>query len=171
MHFPALNAVPARASTREVALGPAPRLTSLPAPRAPCRDLCVDPALWEHHDRLLRVDTDSEALLELIELAVTWGELDYSSQPIVGPRQWSTFAGRHHWTIPEHADRAFDLAIDIVNRHAPKTPTPTVSRRRPGRASRPAIALTASQANSLPAQSQIRTLPLPTAEEEDTPLS
>jgi hypothetical protein len=129
MRISARGAVPVRALTRKVALGPAPRLTSLPTTRGPFRDLCVDPALWEHHDRLLRVDTDSEALLELIELAVTWGELDYSSQPLVDPREWPTFADRHRWTVPENADLAFNLAMDILNRHAPMSPAPSVSRR------------------------------------------
>jgi hypothetical protein len=69
-----------------------------------------------HHDRLLAVDTDAEALLELIELAVTWHELDYSESSVVGPEHWAGFVERHLWMRPERAERAFSLAQDILGR-------------------------------------------------------
>jgi hypothetical protein len=69
-----------------------------------------------HHDRLLTVDTDPEVLLELLEIAVTWHELDYSEAPLVGPEHWLSFADEHVWTLPERAQRAFSLAVDIVGR-------------------------------------------------------
>lgn len=70
----------------------------------------------QHHDRLLRVDVDPEELLALLELAVTWHELDYSAEPVVGPAGWADFAARHTWRDPERAERAFSLALDIVGR-------------------------------------------------------
>jgi hypothetical protein len=69
-----------------------------------------------HHDRLLTVDTDTDVLLELLEIAVTWRELDYSEAPVIGPRGWLTFADDHAWRYPERASRAFSLALDIVGR-------------------------------------------------------
>lgn len=76
----------------------------------------VDPALRAHHDRLLRIETDQEELLELLELAVTWGELDYSAEPVLGPPMWLDFALRHRWRDPERVLRIFSLAIDIAAR-------------------------------------------------------
>jgi hypothetical protein len=70
-----------------------------------------------HHNRLLAVDTDTDALLELLEIAVSWHELDYSQAAVVGPGDWSRFAEEHRWTLPERAERAFSLALDIVGRH------------------------------------------------------
>ena len=57
-----------------------------------CQDCSTDAALAVHHDRLLTVDTDAEELLALLEMAVTWYELDYSDSPVVGPASWMTFA-------------------------------------------------------------------------------
>ncbi|MBW0089456.1 hypothetical protein I4I73_10730 [Pseudonocardia sp. KRD-184] len=85
----------------------------------PCRDACPGGARRAHHDRLLTVDTDTDALLELIELAVTWHELEHPRERLVGPQEWATFAERHHWADPDRAERAFVLAADIVDRHAP----------------------------------------------------
>ncbi|GEL20144.1 hypothetical protein [Pseudonocardia asaccharolytica] len=82
-----------------------------------CRGECRAAARYpEHHDLLLSVDTDIDALLALIELAVTWHELDYSDCPVVGPADWAGFAAAHGWTFPERAERAFSLALDIVGR-------------------------------------------------------
>ena len=87
-----------------------------------CRGDCGALMTREHHDRLLTVDTDHDALLGLIELAVTWHELDYSTEPVVGPRDWLTFADRHDWVCPDRAVWAFALAVDIVGRRAVGTP-------------------------------------------------
>ncbi len=83
--------------------------------RGRCRAAVRHPA---HHDRLLTVDTNVDALLELIEIAVTWHELDYSGTPLVGPQDWAAFADEHAWRYPDQASRAFSLAIDIVGRRA-----------------------------------------------------
>ncbi|MFC4947301.1 hypothetical protein [Pseudonocardia sp. GCM10023141] len=81
-----------------------------------CRD-CPAPATHAaHHDRLLLVDVDSDELLALLEMAVTWHELDYSDCDVVGPAGWQMFAESHSWSDPDKAQRAFSLALDIVGR-------------------------------------------------------
>lgn len=85
--------------------------------RTTCRHDC--PAATTHaahHDRLLQVDVDADELLALIEMAVTWHELDYSDQDVIAPVAWQTFAETHAWSDPERAERAFSLALDIVGR-------------------------------------------------------
>jgi hypothetical protein len=83
---------------------------------------CRDRATATHHDRLLQVDVDVDALLELLEMAVTWHELDYSHCAVIGPMAWSTFAEDHGWTRPERAEQAFALALDIVGRRVAGPP-------------------------------------------------
>jgi hypothetical protein len=70
--------------------------------------------LAAHHDRLLQAGTDASALLDLIELAVTWNELDYSSADVVPPTLWLEFCAQHAWPDPGHAMRAFELATDVA---------------------------------------------------------
>lgn len=80
-----------------------------------CLGSCgFDGPLAAHHDRLLEVDRDPGALLDLIELAVTWGELDYSTVDVIGPAHWLEFGARHVWRDPRAAMRAFELADDIA---------------------------------------------------------
>lgn len=81
-----------------------------------CR--CADRRWRAHHDRLLRVETDQAELVELLELAVTWGELDYSGVAVVPPERWSDFALAHDWQNPERVERLFDLSADIALRPA-----------------------------------------------------
>lgn len=82
-----------------------------------CRAGCaVQPAAQHHHDRLLTVEFDMDELLELVELAVTWGELDYSGAGIVRPEQWLDFAACHEWRDPDRAARIFSVATDIALR-------------------------------------------------------
>lgn len=86
-------------------------------PRTTCRRRCAVAARHpEHHDRLLAVDSDPDAVLELLEIAVTWHELDYTEAGVVGPVDWVDFAGAHRWRYPDRAERAFSLALDIVGR-------------------------------------------------------
>ena len=86
-----------------------------------CRQGCPVDSRRAHHDRLLRIDRDPDALLELVELAVTWHELDYSHETLVPPSEWSAFAERHRWEHPDRAGAAFMLALDIVHRGAHRT--------------------------------------------------
>jgi hypothetical protein len=89
--------------------------------RSPAALSCctVQSALRAHHDRLLRVDTDLDSMLDLFELAVTWGELDYSEAPVLAPVLWLDFARDHHWRFPERAERIFSLATDVAFRARP----------------------------------------------------
>ncbi len=93
-------------------------VTQHPVRLSSCRGGCSAAAHRGHHDRLLSVDTDPDVLLELMELAVTWHELDYTGESVVGPAEWHTFAERHHWVFPERAGWAFALAVDVVGRRA-----------------------------------------------------
>ena len=87
-----------------------------------CRDCPAATRHAAHHDRLLTVDVDVDELLALLELAVTWHELDYSESDVVGPSAWLTFAQTHEWADPERAERAFSLAVDIVGRRVAGPP-------------------------------------------------
>jgi len=69
-----------------------------------------------HHDRLLRVEDDPEEVIELLELAVTWGELDYSESDVVPPEAWIDFATGHRWRHPERVQRLFSVAADVALR-------------------------------------------------------
>lgn len=82
-----------------------------------CR--CADRRWRAHHDRLLRVETDVDEMLELLELAVTWSELDYSDAAVVPPERWTDFALAHVWGDPDRMERLFGLAADIALRSAP----------------------------------------------------
>lgn len=72
--------------------------------------------LAAHHDRLLALDTAVEPLLDLLEIAVTWRELDYSDTDVIPPSMWLEFASRHAWHEPDQAMRAFALATDVAMR-------------------------------------------------------
>ena len=72
--------------------------------------------LAAHHDRLLAAETDLEALLEFMELAVTWGELDYSTSDVIPPALWAEFCEQHSWRDAATMRRIFDLATDLALR-------------------------------------------------------
>jgi hypothetical protein len=69
-----------------------------------------------HHDRLLAVESDPEAVLDLFELAVTWGELDYTGAEVLPPEAWLDFAVDHPWRCPDRVLRTFALASDVALR-------------------------------------------------------
>lgn len=79
-----------------------------------CR--CADRQWRAHHDRLLLVENDLDELLELLELAVTWTELDYSGAAVVPPERWAEFAMAHAWDDPDRMERLFGLAADVALR-------------------------------------------------------
>jgi hypothetical protein len=68
----------------------------------------------DHHDRLLSLLEEPDEMLALFELAVTWGELDYSGECVVPPACWGSFAEAHEWSDADRASRAFALAADIA---------------------------------------------------------
>jgi hypothetical protein len=96
--------------------------------RLACHGHCwPDPARQAHHDDLLCVETDPDALLDLFETAVTWAELEYDTATTIPPAQWLDFAERHRWQDTERVMRIFGLATDIAMRPArlaPPAPAP-----------------------------------------------
>lgn len=71
-----------------------------------------------HHDSLLRVTDSVEDALALLDLAVTWAELDYSSSVLVPVEQWREFVTAHRWRDRALAQRIFDLATEIATQSA-----------------------------------------------------
>jgi hypothetical protein len=71
-----------------------------------------------HHDMLLSVETDVAMAVELVELATTWEELDYSGQAVIPPSEWLDFAGAHSWRDTELAFRLFGVATDVAARRS-----------------------------------------------------
>jgi hypothetical protein len=98
--------------------------------RAPgCRGACgfVSAAAW-HHRRLVTIESDPEVLLELLELAVTWPELEYSETPTIAPEDWMSFVESHRWADPDRVERLFSVATDIARTAVRATrPGPRVS--------------------------------------------
>jgi hypothetical protein len=82
---------------------------------ARCAQGCAfDGVTIEHHDQLLTVDQNLDQAMALMELAVTWGELDYSEAPLIPPSRWSDFVACHRWQVQDRAQRVFSLAVDAA---------------------------------------------------------
>jgi hypothetical protein len=93
---------------------------------AHCRETCAFEAETQwHHRRLMTIESDGDVLIELIELAVTWPELEYSETPTIAPERWLSFFDSHRWADPDHVERIFSVATDIA------TTATRASRRRP----------------------------------------
>ncbi|GAA1875280.1 hypothetical protein GCM10009836_65670 [Pseudonocardia ailaonensis] len=90
---------------------------------AECR---ADTARRAHHDRLLAVESDPDAVLDLFETAVTWAELEYDESATVPPARWVEFAQMHRWQNPERALRLFSTAADAALRGRRPTSDPLV---------------------------------------------
>ena len=92
-----------------------PRRTPLAAAR--CLGSCVfrEQAPW-HHDQLLAASDSVEHAADLLDLAVTWGELDYSGEQLIDPGQWLRFLAAHRWPDHDLAARIFGLAEDVALR-------------------------------------------------------
>jgi hypothetical protein len=91
--------------------------------RLACHGDCrSDPERQAHHNQLLRVETDPDALVDLFATAVTWAELEYAAETTIPPHEWLDFAARHRWQDPERVQRIFSLATDIALRAAPASP-------------------------------------------------
>lgn len=83
--------------------------------RSQCREACTfDAASRRHHRRLITIESDQDVLLELMELAVTWPELEYSETRKIEPEQWLRFVESHRWEDPRRVERIFSLASDIA---------------------------------------------------------
>jgi hypothetical protein len=96
---------------------------------AQCRETCAfDAAAQWHHRRLVTIESDRDVLLELIELAVTWPELEYSETTTIAPEQWIPFFDSHRWIDPDGVERIFSVATDIAI-IATRAMTPDAGRR------------------------------------------
>jgi hypothetical protein len=71
-----------------------------------------------HHDQLLRASTDVAMALELVELATSWDEIDYSAEALIPPADWPAFVSEHAWCNSELAERLFAVAVDMARRGA-----------------------------------------------------
>lgn len=69
-----------------------------------------------HHARLLRAGSDLDTAVDLVELAVTWDELDHSGEEVIPPHEWLEFWSDHAWPDPDLANRLFSVAVDIARR-------------------------------------------------------
>lgn len=67
-----------------------------------------------HHDLLLGVTDSIDRAIDLLELAVTWGELEYSHEDLIRPSQWPSFLASHRWPDARRAESLFRLAADIA---------------------------------------------------------
>ena len=90
-------------------------VTARPPQKLSCSCAFYRPARI-HHDRLLTVENDLDALIDLFDLAVTWGELDYSGQRLVEPVAWSEFVSSHRWQNVNRVQQIFQLATDVALR-------------------------------------------------------
>jgi hypothetical protein len=71
----------------------------------------------EHHDRLLQLEDDGiYGATELLELALTWDELDYSGRPVIGPEDWLGFVAAHRWHDPTAVEELVTIALDCLRR-------------------------------------------------------
>ena len=106
-----------------------PKTTCVRRPAGPChcRFAAAAPG---HHDLLLNVEADVAVTLELLELATTWDELDYSGEAVIPPCDWLDFAAAHNWRDPELATRLFSLAIDVAARRPEPAWAPAAGIRR-----------------------------------------
>lgn len=59
--------------------------------------------------------------LELLELATTWDELDYSMEAVIPPADWLEFVAEHTWHDPAVAERLFSVAVDVARRGVPSS--------------------------------------------------
>jgi hypothetical protein len=96
--------------------------------RAQCLETCTfDPAAPWHHRKLMTIESDQSAVLDLMELAITWPELEYSDTPTIAPGQWFSFVESHHWLDSGRVERIFSIATDIAMTamRASKRPLPS----------------------------------------------
>ena len=65
-----------------------------------------------HHRRLVSLEAQPMmSLVELIEMAATWGEIEYGeAEPVIPPSEWIDFAEAHAWA---DGDRVFDALVAL----------------------------------------------------------
>ena len=86
--------------------------------RAPSSCTCRFRARWpDHHDRLLQMEADGiYGATELMEIALTWEELDYSDRPVIPPDEWLDFVAAHRWHDSGAVRDQVDVALDCLRR-------------------------------------------------------
>jgi hypothetical protein len=91
--------------------------------RCGCRFERTAPA---HHRRLVALEAQPlTSLVELIEMAATWGELEYGeTEPVIPPSEWIDFAEEHAWT---EGDRVFNALVALASLVPPAPRTETAS--------------------------------------------
>ncbi len=62
----------------------------------------------------MRAGVDLDTVVDLVELAVTWDELDYGDADLIPPYDWLEFWSDHPWPDPDVARRLFSAAVDIA---------------------------------------------------------
>jgi hypothetical protein len=62
----------------------------------------------------MTIESDQSVLLDLMELAITWPELEYSDTPTIAPAQWISFVENHRWSDLGRVERIFSVATDIA---------------------------------------------------------
>jgi hypothetical protein len=67
-----------------------------------------------HHRRLVALEQEPmTALVELIEMAATWHEIEYGeSEPVIPPDEWIAFAEDHAWM---DGARVFDALVALAS--------------------------------------------------------
>jgi len=90
------------------------RMSDRTMPRAASTCHCRFSLVGSHHDQLVRAATDVGMALELLELAVTWEELEYGGEPVIPPVDWLEFVAQHSWDDPVLAQRLFSAARDVA---------------------------------------------------------
>jgi len=79
-----------------------------------------------HHAELLLAGSNVDTAVALIELAVTWEELDYTDQPVIPPHHWLEFWSDHAWPDADLACRLFSAAVDVARRNRGRAPSDKV---------------------------------------------
>ncbi len=92
--------------------------------RCGCRFERTAPA---HHHRLISLETaPMSSLVELIEIAATWGEIEYGeTDPVIPPSEWIAFAETHAWDDSSRVLDAFIALASLVPRFPSRLATVT----------------------------------------------
>jgi len=72
-----------------------------------------------HHDRLLQIESAPfDVLAELIDMAATWGEVEFGlDEPVIGPSDWLAFVEHHQWDQP---DRVLEVMLSLWSTTTPR---------------------------------------------------
>jgi hypothetical protein len=98
----------------------------LPADSARC-GCRFEQSAPDHHRRLVALEREPmSSLVELIEMAATWGEVEYGeTEPVIAPREWIEFAETHAWS---DTTRVYDALVALASLAPARSPLATVTR-------------------------------------------